>query len=75
MKDLKEYKEFNEAFQKLKKLLDKEMPKDVILYTYNDPFEQSVECPVCHEELTNSDDLEYDYCPCCGQHLNWSNVK
>ena len=75
MKDLTEYKKYNEAFQKLKKLLDKEMPKGVVLYTYSEPFEQAVYCPSCDEELTNTEDLEYTYCPICGQKLDWSNVN
>ena len=44
-------------------------PRKIAIVTDDDGW-KSCECPTCREEL---DDLEtFDYCPYCGQKLDWS---
>lgn len=44
-------------------------PRKIAIVTDDDGW-KTCECPTCREEL---DDLEtFDYCPYCGQKLDWS---
>lgn len=32
-------------------------------------------CPVCDSDLIDMDNDCFEYCLCCGQKINWSNMK
>lgn len=32
-------------------------------------------CPICDSELLDMDNDCFEYCPCCGQKIDWSNMK
>ena len=57
------------------KALEKQIPKKVILgYDERD----SICCPNCKGEIAEMDDYDYykhNYCPDCGQALDWSDEK
>lgn len=57
------------------KALEKQIPKKVILgYDERD----SICCPNCKGEIAEMDDYDYykhNYCPDCGQALDWSDTK
>lgn len=56
------------------KALEKQIPKKVILgYDERD----SICCPNCKGEIAEMDDYDYykhNYCPDCGQALDWSEL-
>ncbi len=59
-------KQFEEALLTIKELVERAMPKKVI---YNDNM-----CPKCMLLVTGAYDREYmNYCPRCGQALDWSD--
>lgn len=75
------------ALNILKELVDKETPKKVIKETIYDAydcndrsigFEYEIKnCPNCNLDLVNEtedrDFEDWDYCPNCGQKLDWSD--
>lgn len=55
--------------------LEKQIPKKVIL-GYDE--QDSICCPNCKGEIAEMDDYDYykhNYCPDCGQALDWSDEK
>ena len=73
------------CFKTLQELVDKDTPKKVIVEgfaNYSDCFDTCIsyeeikKCPNCQQSLYDESeevDLErYDYCPYCGQALDWS---
>lgn len=50
--------------------LEKQIPKKILRATINRDTE--VCCPTCKEFVCFSDVNNYEYCPRCGQKLDWS---
>ena len=77
----------SKSMDAFKKLIDKETPKkpikEIIFDAYdcddrNIDFEwERTKCPHCDDDLINEyenrDFEDYDYCPCCGGRLDWSD--
>ena len=61
----------------LQELVDKVTPKKPKIRAFNeaepwdcaDHFVERNACPACERKMTNKS----NYCPCCGQALDWSN--
>lgn len=80
-------KEFTICTTILKELVDKETPKKPIEKIISDAYdydEQStfknkiIQCPNCEFELYNEYeciDYTFNYCPNCGQKIDWSDEK
>lgn len=32
-------------------------------------------CPVCQNTLCDDDDIQENYCPCCGQAIDWTKFN
>lgn len=83
----KEFVEYRDDFATLQELVDKETPKKPIKETLLDAYDcddRSIDfewtrtlCPHCKDDLINEyeerDFEDYDYCPCCGGRLDWSD--
>jgi hypothetical protein len=81
------YEEFKEEFDILQELVDKEVPKkgikEIVLDAYDcddrsiDFEYEIVKCPNCNfhlvDETENWDFEDWNYCPNCGQALDWSD--
>ena len=67
--------EYEQALYDGAQALEKQIPKKVILgYDERD----SICCPNCKGEIAEMDDYDYykhNYCPDCGQALDWSDTK
>lgn len=59
---------YKESFDTLQELVDKETPKK-----FKKILDTSVVCPNCGHHLDKLYGRNYDYCPRCGQKLDWSN--
>jgi hypothetical protein len=66
----KEHRQLAEWLRQLKKLKEKAEPQ-IVHYIYDKRFEDDADayCPNCNELLNNY--WGRDYCPCCGQALEW----
>lgn len=71
--------EFFEGLSIAEKALEKHIPQkviDVTDYWGEDELEYSEKgCPKCNYHdcgLESSNDVEFNYCPMCGQRLDWS---
>nr|DAF11092.1 MAG TPA: hypothetical protein [Caudoviricetes sp.]DAJ63043.1 MAG TPA: hypothetical protein [Caudoviricetes sp.] len=65
----KEAEELTKMTKEERKEFKYRTPRKIAIVTDDDGW-KSCECPTCREEL---DDLEtFDYCPYCGQKLDWS---
>lgn len=68
---VKKYRIKKQWILTLKKSMEKQIPKNVVIKQQYllDRF-----CPSCHKNLTKfSVSWEYNYCPHCGQKLDWSD--
>lgn len=67
--------EYEQALYDGAQALEKQMPKKVILgYDERD----SICCPNCKGEIAEMDDYDYykhNYCPDCGQALDWGDTE
>ena len=64
------------AITELERLQQKETPMKVDLrISTNEPYTplDKQYCPSCYERLSYEN--KYNYCPHCGQHLDWSDEK
>lgn len=68
-------KMLQEANDTLQELVEKATPKKAKVQTlyveYQEP-ETFVVCPICEEEFYYNDCEKINYCPNCGQALDWS---
>ena len=62
--------------------LEKQMPKKPKRRTYLELDDDTVsyECPICGEILcaeysTRKYDFRYDFCPACGESIDWSDIE
>ncbi len=66
----------NKDLSLLQELIDKQTPLTVnyIADGYADgyPVYDTAICPNCTRTFEVFDEEHYNYCPTCGQHLNWS---
>ena len=56
--------------EELKKLKYREQKKVVVIEDGSDDFRTLCKCPTCDKGLNVFD--RFDYCPYCGQKLDWS---
>lgn len=66
-------KSVEKAFKILDELIEKEKPKKVEHSPEVD--DDMVVCPICEKEFEIDYDEHCDYCPDCGQKLDWSEVE
>lgn len=61
-----------EDYKNLKRLVDKRTPKK---WEYDEFLEWAI-CPVCgnHWDIMDNDVGTFNFCPNCGQRLDWSDV-
>ncbi len=67
------WEEFQEAKNNVQELVDREIP--IKLIKKFNRFEITLydsHCPKCDWRII---DRSYNYCPVCGQHLDWSDKK
>lgn len=68
------------AFKVLDELVEKEKPQKLERYADgydeegNEVYDMSV-CPECHREFEADYTEHFNYCPNCGQKLDWSEVE
>ena len=54
----------------LKELVERATPKKPALHIIDDT--EWLMCPICTWDTKDSEGLEHNYCPGCGQALDWS---
>ncbi len=65
----KEVDELTKMTKEERKELEYRTPRKIVMVSDEDGW-KTCECPTCREEV---DDLDtFDYCPYCGQKLDWS---
>ena len=67
--ELYAYSNTRRAIDEAVSALEKQMPKKIEYVSDED----ADRCPVCKEELDGCN--YYNYCPCCGQAIDWSEVE
>lgn len=68
---LPEWEEVSLVLERLKSLVDKEVPKDPI--KISDQYMYHFQCPTCHNESIYA--TKNKRCMHCGQVLDWSNYE
>lgn len=61
----------NMAIEALKKQIPQAVDIDFIPYNNTEDSARVFICPECTEEV----EREWDYCPECGQHIDWSEEE
>ena len=68
------------VYETIHQVLSKEKPKKLECYadSYDEEgnlvYDMAV-CPKCHREFEIDYDEHCDYCPSCGQKLDWSDIE
>lgn len=53
------------------KLVKRELPLRPLVNLNRSSDEKHWQCPSCDSEYTTDPDYNYDYCPNCGQRIDW----
>jgi hypothetical protein len=70
-----DFSKYRKAITDLQRIVDKEKPMKVI---YKVTLWSKHECPKCHESIDCDDDYynwHMNYCPHCGQRLDWKGEE
>lgn len=71
-------KDLCEAVDKAVESLEKQIPKKPLNVIYDDDWVEFWNCPNCgiqHTAIINDEQWKFDYCPYCGQKIDWSDIE